>query len=563
MSTIINLEAQLNNTTDQRARVDILNELAWVINLEDQEKARNLAEQAYELASSGEFEEEPYLLGVVGSLRSLAALSNDAGNYDVSLSQSLRALDILERISNGRPETSIMMIDILGIISWTYRSYGDYGVAAEYGMKALGLAQAMGDRRREAGLLNVLSVVYAESNNLTAALEMGQKVLQIHHELGYMKGESIALNNLALTYLELGNVAQALEACQESLRLARLNGIDTMALTALSTMGEVYLGIKDLNRAEEYLLQALAMAREHKTGSEEFQCLLNLGKVYQSQQNDQAALSTLQSALSISHASNDRPGEFKCHQLLSEVYEKRGKFKTALQHFKQFHALKETVFNEKAIKRLSSLQVIHQVETAKREAEINYLKTIELKKEIEEQKTTQETLEKLATIDPLTGLLNRREFYMLGERAFQVAQQDGQPLAAILLDLDNFKQINDAYGHVAGDQVLIHTTKMIHENLRQYEIIGRYGGDEFVILLPGSNCVQGQQIAERLRVKMASQTIPTFKGDLSLTFSLGIAELIETHSATLEMLLDFADQALYAAKRSGRNQLAVYVGSHS
>ncbi len=109
-------------------------------------------------------------------------------------------------------------------------------------------------------------------------------------------------------------------------------------------------------------------------------------------------------------------------------------------------------------------------------------------------------------------MLNRREFFLLGEREFQVAQGSGQPLTAILLDLDHFKQINDSLGHVAGDQVLIHTTKMLHASLRLGEIIGRYGGDEFIILIPGSNCNQGQQVAERLRAEMASQTIAHNQG---------------------------------------------------
>ena len=175
----------------------------------------------------------------------------------------------------------------------------------------------------------------------------------------------------------------------------------------------------------------------------------------------------------------------------------------------------------------------------------------------------QEILEKLASLDSLTGLLNRREFFVLGEREFQVAQRSGQPLTAILLDLDHFKQINDAHGHIAGDEVLIHTTEMLRESLRLGEIIGRYGGDEFIILLPGSNCNQGQQVAERLCAEMASRTIATSKGDLSLTLSLGVVGLRESQSTSLEMLFDFADQALYAAKRAGGNQLAVYNRSHS
>ena len=560
---IQDLEVQLNSVTDQRLRIDILNELAWAIHLNDQEKARSLVEQSYQLASTGKFEQKPYLAGLAGSLRSQAALNNDAGNYDLALSQSLQALEILEGHSEDGSETNLMRLDVLGNISWTYRSYGDYGVAAEYAIKALKLAQALGDSQHEFGMLNILSVIYAESNDLNAALEIGQKVVQHCRSVGHVRGESIALNNLALTYLELGNGAQALETCQESLDLARKHGIERVALTALSTMGEVYLGLKDFVNAEDYLLQALALARQHKAGSDEFECLLNLGKVYRSRQNDQAALSAFQSALAISQASNDRRGEFQCHALLAEIYEKRKELTAALRHFKEFHALKETVFNENTAKRLAGLQVSHQVETAKRDAEINYLKTIELKREIDERKRAQEILEKLVTLDPLTGLLNRREFFLLGEREFQVAQGSGQPLTAILLDLDHFKQINDSLGHVAGDQVLIHTTKMLHASLRLGEIIGRYGGDEFIILIPGSNCNQGQQVAERLRAEMASQTIATTKGDISLTSSLGVAGLAESQSSSLEMLLDLADQALYAAKRAGRNQTAVYNGSHS
>jgi diguanylate cyclase (GGDEF)-like protein len=558
--SITELETQLQSVTEQRSRIDILNELAWALHLDNPEKAWGLAEQAYELATSGEFEKKPYLQGLAGSLRNLSALNNDAGQYDVALTQSLQALEILENIADGGRETRKMIIQVMGNISWTYRSYGDYVVSAEYAMRALKLAQAIEDRRLEAGMLNILSVIYAEANNLTAALEMGQKVLQRYHELKYVRGESMALNNLALTYLDLGDGAQALETCQESLRLARNNGVDIVALTALSTLGEIYLGLQEYNNAEEHLLQALKLAGEYKAKPEEFQCLLNLGKVYQCQQKDEEALSALKNALSISHSANDRRGEFQCHQLLAEVYEKLREFESALQHFKQFHALKETVFDESTVKRLAGLQVIHQVETAKRDAEIHYLKTIELKREIEERKSAQEALEKLASIDSLTGVLNRREFFILGEREVEEALQKGQPLTAVLFDLDHFKQINDTYGHAIGDQFLIRTTKTMRESLRQGEIIGRYGGDEFVILLPGSNCTQGQQVAERLCEKIASQTISSDKGDISVTLSLGISELSQANDSTLETLLSHADQALYEAKRTGRNRLAVYTG---
>jgi diguanylate cyclase (GGDEF)-like protein len=556
--TASELEAQLDNAPDQQTRIDILNELAWVILLDDQEKAWGLTEKAYELASNGEFESAPYLLGLAGSLRNFAALNNDAGKYDTSLQQSLQALEILEQDPDGQPETDVMKIEILGNASWTYRSLGDYVVATEYALKALRLAQAMGDRRHESGMLNVLSVIYAESNDLHAALEMGQKVQQSCRELGNVRGESLALNNLAMTYLELGNGAEALKACQESLRIARENGIDRVVITVLSTMGEIYLGISEYDNAKECLMQALSLAREHQAIPDEIECQINLGKVYHSQQKDEDALTVLKNALSLSRASKDRRGEFHCNQLLSDIHEKRGDLGAALEHYKQFHLLKESVLNENTANRLVGLRVVHQVETAKRDAEIQFLKNIELKREIEERKSAQETLQKLASIDPLTGVLNRREFFVLGESEVQHAVQAGRPLTVILFDIDRFKQVNDSYGHAIGDQFLIHTTKILRECLRQGEIIGRYGGDEFVVLLPGSNRFHGEQVAERIREKIASQCIATSKGDLSITLSLGIADMSQTDTSTLETVLALADQALYTAKRAGRNQLAVY-----
>jgi tetratricopeptide (TPR) repeat protein len=383
---ILELEAQLENATDPRTRIDLLHEIAWVVLLNDPEKGRSYAERAYELSSSGEFEQQPYLPGLVGSLRSLISLNTDAGNYDLALSQSLQALGILEEIPEEKIEINPLKTQIFGVVSWTYRCLGDYAVSAEYAMKGLKLAQAIGERRYETGLLNVLSVIYAESNDLAAALQVGQRVVQSCREEGNVRGESIALNNLAMTYLELGNGQEALATCRESLHLAREHGIEAVALTAQCTLGEIYLGLKDLARAEDSLLQALALARENRAGSDELQCLLNLGKVYQDQHNDQAALTTLQSALSLSRTSNDRRGEFQCHQMLSEIYERQGDLARALHHYKQYHLVKEQVFNEAADHRLRNLQISYEVETLKAESEIHRLRNVELQAALEQVK---------------------------------------------------------------------------------------------------------------------------------------------------------------------------------
>ena len=164
------------------------------------------------------------------------------------------------------------------------------------------------------------------------------------------------------------------------------HGIEAVALTAQSTLGEIYLGIKDFAKAEESLLRALSLARENKAGSDELQCLLHLGKVYWHRRNDQAALSTFQNALSLSRASNDRRGEFQCHQMLSEIYASQGDLTRALQHYKQYHLVKEQVFNEAADHKLKNLQISYEVETLKQESEIHRLRNVELQAALEQVK---------------------------------------------------------------------------------------------------------------------------------------------------------------------------------
>ncbi|MBL8094492.1 MAG: diguanylate cyclase [Anaerolineales bacterium] len=552
------LQAALEGLAGDRARVDRINQLAWDDRLDDPVRARRLSELAHQLATTGDFALESYGFGVACSLRTRAFLNNDVGNYTEALTDSLRVLELLEGLAGGMADTRPVMVDVLGTMSWTYRGFSDFAAAGEYGMKALRLAETLGDRLRQARLLNILGNIFAESNDLDAALHMGERALQLFREMGMANGESVALNNLSLTYLQRGDGPRALAACHESLRIAHDKGVSAVTLTALSTLGEIYLGLRDFEQADRELHRALALARERGARYDEFLNLLNLGKVHLGRGDESNALSTFKEALAIAEDLNDRAGQFQCHQLLAEVHESRGTPAAALAHYKRFHTLKETVFNENASKRLAGLQVIHQVETARRDAEIHYLRTIELRNEIEERKSAQAALEKLASLDPLTGLLNRRELHVLAEYAVAQARLTGKPLTAIVFDLDNFKSVNDTFGHATGDAALTETARFVAQNLREGELVGRYGGDEFVILLPGSGLPEGRQVAERLRTSLSHHVIATPQGDLRLTLSLGVAELDSAKGVgDLHVLLAQADQALYAAKQAGRNRVAV------
>lgn len=164
----------------------------------------------------------------------------------------------------------------------------------------------------------------------------------------------------------------------------------------------------------------------------------------------------------------------------------------------------------------------------------------------------------LAVIDPLTGLFNRRYALNHLENISIRAQSTGRDFAVLMLDLDHFKQVNDRYGHTAGDQVLVALTNRLRINLRAMDLIARIGGEEFLITLPESTAAQAQDIANRLRRVIQDNPVLLEDGtEVNMTVSLGLS-MGEPKTGTTDIarLLDRADRALYAAKAQGRNQVA-------
>jgi diguanylate cyclase (GGDEF)-like protein len=165
-------------------------------------------------------------------------------------------------------------------------------------------------------------------------------------------------------------------------------------------------------------------------------------------------------------------------------------------------------------------------------------------------------LRELASTDPLTGVANRRSIELHGDAALTHARALGQPLCVLILDIDHFKRINDACGHLAGDQVLARVARACQEALRQPDRLGRIGGEEFLVVLPNTRTAQAFAIAERLRTALRALDLTDIGPALSVTASIGIAEL-DAGDADLKSLLQRADLALYGAKRGGRDCVQV------
>ncbi|OJX38088.1 MAG: hypothetical protein BGO78_08635 [Chloroflexi bacterium 44-23] len=169
-----------------------------------------------------------------------------------------------------------------------------------------------------------------------------------------------------------------------------------------------------------------------------------------------------------------------------------------------------------------------------------------------------ENAEQLATVDSLTGLFNRRHFFQLAQKEFDRANRYQHVLSILMIDIDYFKQVNDRFGHLTGDQVLQQISDRFQACLRSSDFIGRYGGEEFVILLPETDTESGLMIADRMRASITDRPFITDKGEISLTISIGVADKALDKETSLEIVLENADQALLAAKNYGRNAVSVW-----
>lgn len=180
-----------------------------------------------------------------------------------------------------------------------------------------------------------------------------------------------------------------------------------------------------------------------------------------------------------------------------------------------------------------------------------------LLREVAERRLVQQQLRQLSITDPLTRVYNRRHFFELAEMEMSRSKRYSHPISIIMLDLDNFKQVNDTHGHVVGDQMLMAVANLCMGLIRENDFFARYGGEEFIVLLPEAGLASAREAAERLVATIEKTSFVTNAGDLSITISAGVSSNDGQADILLEKLIDRADQALYRAKRAGRNRVMV------
>jgi nitrate/nitrite-specific signal transduction histidine kinase len=370
-------------------KIGVLNELAWALSDTDMHRAYALAESACALASSPLGGAPPHQAGMAYGLRTQGYINQRLGHYPLGMSQLLKAQGFFQalRIDDG-------LADVFDGIAGIYYQIGNFPDALSYMYKQLDVAQRIGDQRRAANAYNNLANIYFESGDYDRTIETLHHNLQIASEISYKRIVCLSLLNLAETYLLAGDGEKALENGLRGLRASQEAGFELFEVYAFDLIGKSYRKLGIPSQAVPHLEQALALSRRVESKATEPLILLGLGEAYRDMGELERALEVLRQGVTIAQSIDARSELFRSHLLLSETYEQQGDLAQALHHFKQYHAIRELVFNEQADRRLKVLQVAHDTETARRKTEIEHLRTVELQQEIVEHTQARSQLQR-------------------------------------------------------------------------------------------------------------------------------------------------------------------------
>ena len=549
------LEEYIADPSSEQEEIYALNELAWELRMDQHERVYALCKKAEELSRSGEYSSQPYGPGIAASLVSRAFVDTYKGSLKNSVSKCLQAIPLLSE------QHTFIGIRIWFTLGWTYFFLSDYPKAMEYGLKALDLARELGDTLHEAWALDAIASFHGVTGDFETAVPLHDEALMLFRDLNEVLGEMRTLNNLAVSLYEMKQFERALKESNRSLEIAKEYKLHLDVSNNSCTLADILVSMDRLDEAEAHLRESIT---ESSSGMDLTHVLIltRVGNLRLLKDDLAGAESYLFKALKLASSLNQQAEQASCYRLLSDIHERQGQYFKALENYRKYHKLQDEFQGEQAAKRLDVLKITHQVETAQREAEIYRLKATELEKKVDEQKIVQKALEFQSTIDPLTSLHNRRYFDDVLEKEYSRHSRSGAELSLLIIDVDHFKELNDTYGHVHGDECLRRVAEVITNAIsRPPDIAVRYGGDEFICLLPETNTVGANTVAEQIQQGVKDLSIPhIFSKHQIVTLSIGIATVHCVKGGLAKDIIAKADEQLYKAKARGRNcKEAVYI----
>lgn len=473
----------------------------------------------------------------------LGYLTHACGRHAESITYFLRLIALVH--SPGAPlgaeDARLHQAEAHNGLSMVYSHLGDVASSLEHQLEALAAQRQLSYPGRLSMNLANISVDYRELGQLSESERYCQEALSLARSVGDIRSETVALYNLGLTYLAQGRPGEAGPLFERLLELARRAGLTRRVMWGLHGLAELHLVGGQPERAQPYLQEALSLSQASALRSEEVDTWLLLGRT----QQGAAAVASLERALHLAHEHGNLRAEASARLALADAHEAAGETGPALAQLRAYLSVRDQREGALTEQRAQVLAVRFGAEESRRENE--------------RLQAHASQMEETAHRDLLTGLLNRRGLEPQLEAALAQAQAMntslGKPLCLAVLDLDNFKQVNDRYSHQVGDEVLRAAAHLLLAGCRSSDVVSRYGGEEFVILLPGTSLDAAAPRLEELRCRVQQYPWAQLQPGLTVTVSIGVTQLQVGAHPSASALIAAADACMYAAKREGRNRV--------
>jgi diguanylate cyclase (GGDEF)-like protein len=575
------------------AYIDTSNRLARLLFRTNPKQAISICNRSIDIAKTID-----YLPGLATAYGTLSHSQLSLSHYEEARHSANKAIQLFVHLDDPRG-----LLDANNALGISYNTSGKYEKALEIFLRNDELAQTQGETEMQGKALNNVACILLDQGNYSRALEYFLRSFECTQQLANPEMMGTALLNVGVTHLELGNLEEALTYLTRSMEhishvpeiksrvlqnlshyfqktgdldqslkyaeqsLAGYQIIDNShgIIGALSNLGEIHLSQDNLEEAQFYFEEALRISSLKNEKTEQAHNHLLLGRVYIRKKQLDKAVHILEKVFAFQN--NYKTYTYKAHRELSLVYEQKNDYKRALIHHKKYILIKNRLFNAESEQKIQSLRITFKLEQAERESRLLKQKNEELslsnkkleqltqrQKELDSQKSQLvEQLETYAHKDSLTDLFNRRYLDKQFRMELDRALSNDSPLCVMICDIDDFKRVNDHYSHNIGDAVLVEVSRVISENIRAHDVLSRYGGEEFVLLMPETEKTDAIQISRRINHLIEHNDWDTIQKDMKITISMGLC--CDTSVSKFEKMLACADQHLYTAKYQGKNQL--------
>jgi len=505
------------------------------------------------------------------------------GGYQSSLSTRRDSLADIERgLELARSIEDEVLVG-LGIEQRgsVYSYLGIHGKALADLLEAQRIYQQHELNELSSQLLTSIGMAYRRLGYMDKAREYLAQAIDHARKVGDRESEQSSTLQLGFVDQESGRTASALNTLHHALELAANDDDGTIAATELAIAGV----LSDLHRYPE-ALEALHKAEQGFAAVSDVSfngsIAYERGRALAGQNQRAQALEQFDRAGSAFEASGNQRYQERLHESKAQTLEAAGQTQAALEEYKRYLAVHEEVARQRSDQQAQMLR--EQFDTDRAKLENQRLKAEQKLKdsEVDNLRSTrrwQQTAmgllavllgllsllairqlarlriwKRMASVDALTGVPNLRGVEAFANRAMREARTNLEPVSVLAIDVDRFKSINDTHGHAIGDRVLQQIARACHESMRDGDLLGRIGGEEFLAVLPGTRLDHAADVAERLRTRIASLALPGLPEGIQTTISIGVAEM-HADEGDFETLKQRADEAMYAAKQGGRNRV--------